>query len=214
MSKYVKGILIFFISILMVFHFSMIFLQSGPKNPLSIYLGNLSKGYTSTLFAQSWNLFAPNPVEVTSNILIQYRTESGEVSGWNNITLPINNANRENPISAYNKAARVTSGVYYGIFQMDEVVMSYKNKTTEEEFDKNIDTKLMEKGKSKQVDIMYRFAFSAIPTITNDKVTDVRIRIMNVPSVPFSERYNNDYEIVKEYIDFDWKKYEWVEGYL
>ncbi|MDQ0176293.1 DUF5819 family protein [Bacillus chungangensis] len=214
MSKYAKVLLIFFISTFMIFHFSMIFLQTGPKNPLSIYLRDLSKGYTEPLFVQTWNLFAPDPVQMTTNVLIQYRTESGEISDWYNITSPINQANRDNIISAYNKAARITSGVYYGIFNMDEVVRSYKDKTTEEEFDKNVDTELIEQGKSKQIDILYRFAFSAVPIITDKDVKDVRVRIMNVNSVPFSERYNEDYENTREYIDFDWKKYKWVEGYL
>lgn len=207
MGKKVNVIMITVLSLFTLFHFSIIVLHTGPLNPVYTKYRIPVENYISPLFTQNWNLFAPDPVEETQNILIQYRTASNETSEWFNISKPLLEANRSNIISAYNKAARIPSGLYFGIFKENDIITAMGENASDEQLNESIDMDKIEETRSKQIDLLYRFANSAIPLVTEDEVKDVRVRVVNVNAIPYSERNNPDYEQVSEHIDFDWKEY-------
>lgn len=195
------------LSLFTVIHFLILFLHTGPINPVYTKYRIAIEEYVNPLLTQNWNLFAPDPVEETQNILIQYRTSTNDTSDWYNISAPFIDSNQSNIISPYNKAARIPSGLYFGIFKENELISQMEKNTSEEEFDQAINMSKIEKSRLKQVDLLYRFANSAIPLITSEEVKEVKVKIMNVKAVPFSERNNPDYEQKIEDLEFEWREY-------
>lgn len=207
MEKKINISLILLLSLFTVIHFLILFLHTGPINPVYTKYRIAIEEYVNPLLTQNWNLFAPDPVEETQNILIQYRTSTNDTSDWYNISAPFIDSNQSNIISPYNKAARIPSGLYFGIFKENELISQMEKNTSEEEFDQAINMSKIEKSRLKQVDLLYRFANSAIPLITSEEVKEVKVKIMNVKAVPFSERNNPDYEQKIEDLEFEWREY-------
>lgn len=208
MKKNFNISLIVLLSSFTLIHFLILSLHAGPINPVYAKHRVAIEQYATPLLTQNWNLFAPDPVEETQNILIRYKVEDGGVSDWYNVSAPLLEANRSNIVSPYNRAARIPSGLYFGIFKQDELVAQVEESTSEEDFENTIDMERIEESRLKQVELLYRFANSTVPLLTTEEVGEVQVKILNVKAVPFSERDNPDYETEKEEIEFDWKPYE------
>lgn len=209
MKRVLNILLILSLLCFTVIHFLILTLHAGPINPVYAKYRVPIEQYVNPLLTQHWNLFAPDPVEETQNILVQYRTSTNETSDWYNISKPLLEANQSNIISPYNKTARIPSSLYFSIFNKNTLVSKMEDNTSEEEFDKAIDMDKIKESRSKQVDLLYRFANSNIPLITNtdEEVEEVKVKIMNVNAIPFSERNNTDYEPTIEEIEFEWREY-------
>jgi len=207
MKKVGNVILIILLLIFTVFHFSVIALHAGPLNPVKTNSINFVERYTYPLLVQNWQLFAPDPINVTSHVLVQYKTKDGTTSEWHNISTPLTEANKNNPVSGYNKASRIPTGIYHDLFYQGELVEEYRKAVDVDKFNEDINMDQIQESKEKHVDILYRFAFSSVPLITNDEVDEVNVRIVNWHPVPFSERFNSEYERESEFTEFGWKKY-------
>ncbi|GAB3802707.1 DUF5819 family protein [Virgibacillus kimchii] len=213
MKKGTNITLIFILLTYTLFHFSMVFLHAAPINPVKTSNLSTIERYIYPFFSQNWQLFAPDPVNVNTNILVQYKTQDGEVSDWHNISKMLINANRKNPISAYSKASRIPTGIYHGVFSENELISEYSDTVDNTEFKENVDTEKIEDRKKKQVDILYRFVSSSIPLISDAEIKEVNTRIVNINPVPFSERFNKNYEVESEYVEFGWRSYTQVTSF-
>jgi hypothetical protein len=204
--------------LLFMFHFTMLIMAVGPNNPVSVKYREEIAEYTHPLFFQNWNLFAPEPIENTQQVLIKYENEKGKKSDWQNISQPIFDSNQSNPISAMNRTARIPSGIFLGIYKPDNLITTYQQKAQERDQDQDIEeianNDAILEQKEQQVDLLYRFAYSSIPLITNhQEVSSVKVRFLNEEPVPYSERNNENFQNEKTYIDFGWREFEYVKPY-
>lgn len=75
-------------------HYSFVLLHLLPKNPVTIFYGDVVDGYVRPFFVQNWHLFAPTPPLTKQSIHIQLALRpknKGEValSEWIDITSPL-----------------------------------------------------------------------------------------------------------------------------
>jgi len=72
-----------------------------PANPLGELFRPAVLGYTHPYFEQYWNVFAPTPIESDVTVLARTRATRGAPSAWVNLTDPLLDEVRANPLSRY-----------------------------------------------------------------------------------------------------------------
>ncbi|MEJ8548113.1 DUF5819 family protein [Brevibacillus borstelensis] len=201
----------------MLWHFSMILLHVIPFNPLTNKYRDLVNGYVNPLFSQNWHLFAPNPVSHTHTIFIQAKSRdaSGNLveSDWVDITTPLITANWEHRISPINRVLRFGVGAFTQAFHQDDVINLFeekkKNRNKEDLNLMKEDLAQLDEYRKVGVRLLYRYSFSHVPKyFPSQNVDSIRLRVLIRASKPFSERHNPHYENEKEYVEFEWEKYQ------
>ncbi|TRY27830.1 DNA-directed RNA polymerase subunit beta [Brevibacillus sp. LEMMJ03] len=202
---------------LMLWHFSMILLHVLPFNPLTNKWRDIVDGYTNPIFSQNWHLFAPNPVSHTNTIYIQAKVKdaSGRLveSDWVDITTPLITANWEHRFSPINRIMRFGVGAFTQAFHQDDVINLFeekKQKRNKEDLKlPKEDLELLDEYRKQGVHLLYRYGFSNVPKyIAGQDVDSIRLRVLIRASKPFSERHNPNYQHERQYVEFDWQRYE------
>ncbi|WP_285777838.1 DUF5819 family protein [Microtetraspora sp. NBRC 13810] len=79
-------------ALFLVFHFVAVFLFVAPRNAISAMSAPVVEGYINPYFRQNWELFAPDPVDYNSRVLVRAKVrDSGGAerqTGWLDITAP------------------------------------------------------------------------------------------------------------------------------
>ncbi|MEU0564886.1 DUF5819 family protein [Nonomuraea sp. NPDC005983] len=79
-------------ALFLVFHFVAIFLFVAPPNPISAMTAPIVNGYLNPYFRQNWELFAPDPIDSNTHVLVRakIRNAGGQESqtGWLDISAP------------------------------------------------------------------------------------------------------------------------------
>ncbi len=202
------------LSLFTLFHFAIIFISTGPLNPVSLQFKNFTDNYKTPLLYQSWNLFAPDPVSHTDGIAIKVKNKNGEESDWFDIGKPLLERNQENSFSPFNRAARVPTGLIQNLYEQDEILNKYNQKVKESDTNntsKVNSDEIDETLNEKQMEVLYRFSFSMAQLIEQpDHIDQVKVRLINNPPVPFSKRNDNTFKPNDLYVEYDWRDYETV----
>lgn len=80
-------------------HFSIIALYNLPPNPISQHYRTQILAYVHPAFDQLWNFFAPTPVEQDMTAWVRAETADGRRSAWLDITTPLIDDVRHNPLT-------------------------------------------------------------------------------------------------------------------
>jgi hypothetical protein len=72
-----------------------------PANPLGERFRPLVLAYMHPYFEQSWNMFAPTPIDGDISVLARTRNARGDATDWVDLTAPLLNDLRAHPLSRY-----------------------------------------------------------------------------------------------------------------
>jgi hypothetical protein len=115
-------------------HFLTIWLYLTPNNPLKLALWNPIHSYVHPLFAQNWQLFAPNPIahDETMHLKVRWREAGSEKiweTDWLDITTPIFQKIHRTRIGPYSKMARPYTGVKESLDFTEPVASALRERT-------------------------------------------------------------------------------------
>ncbi|MBD7938937.1 MULTISPECIES: DUF5819 family protein [Cytobacillus] len=207
MKKKMITILIICLSIFTIFHFSIIALSTGPLNPVSMKQQNFFHSYMHPLLFQQWNLFAPEPVSHTDRIAIKVMNNQGDESEWFDIGRPLLDKNQNNSISPYNRAARIPTGLVQNLFEEEEIIAKFKEKS-EDDSDKFLDKNEEKVRHENHIDQLYRFSFSMAQLIEHpNNIEKVKVRVINDTPVPYSKRNDQNYKTEELFVEYDWREF-------
>ncbi|NPC91741.1 DNA-directed RNA polymerase subunit beta [Bacillus sp. WMMC1349] len=206
-----KKVFFIVICILFVFHFSLTALYVLPFNPIKNKINAPILAYMHPLFAQNWQLFAPNPLSRDTYVNVQVRDKNGEESSWIDISTPLYDANHKNRISPINTLVRLGTGAYMQTVNEDKLMNKIELKKSMEnphlESQNNKDKELTDYQKD-GIQMLYNLGqHYAEIYFKNQNIEELRVRVLRTEPIPFSKRNNQDYERKQTYITYDWEKY-------
>lgn len=103
---------LFFIFVLLA-HFFMLFWYLSPDNPISHQYKYYIYKYVNPLFTQSWNLFAPNPVnsdQIITIRFIEYSGHNANITPYLDLTTPIETERKKTFLNANQRISKFLSG--------------------------------------------------------------------------------------------------------
>lgn len=101
-----------------VFHGAMTLLYNLPSNPIKT-LTNLHNAYIGQFFYQDWGLFAPTPVDMDINLLLDCRSKDGTSSGPLEVTAELVRRHQQNRFTPYERLSRVPDNYAHTFVSMD-----------------------------------------------------------------------------------------------
>ncbi|MPY68291.1 hypothetical protein F8S09_16670 [Deinococcus sp. SDU3-2] len=89
-------------------HFFFTAVYVTPQNPLKVMTAGVINRYIDTVFTQAWTLFAPNPIQANTSVMVQCLHEKKESvqSPWLDIAQPLWHAHQERRWTAYDRLSR------------------------------------------------------------------------------------------------------------
>lgn len=202
----VNVLLIVFLTV----HTVLLVFDTGPTNPLSVQVNRYSTYYIDPLFTQNWHLFAPEPLTVNYNLLLQVKLKKGSELArgeWIDITSPMKDLNRSNVLTPFNRMLRIGDSLINKYFNgnHEDVVYKLKNKNTDEKIDEEI-KKMEDKVRKKAEEEIFKFASSYAKSLYPERDIDsIKVMIEAVEPVPFSKRNEKNFEPERRYVEFDWQ---------
>jgi hypothetical protein len=115
-QKWVVNVLRVITALWLIVHFTLTALYVFPINPVKAPLQPLLDATIGTYFPQSWQLFAPKPVSIDSELLVrplsdnEYSvalTKGLPSDGWYDILSPLWAKNQDNRFSMYGRLATI-----------------------------------------------------------------------------------------------------------
>ncbi|MGW0538387.1 DUF5819 family protein [Streptomyces sp. NPDC003032] len=209
----------------LLFHFSMTALYNTPFNPVQKDLSRVITGYMSPQFSQDWHLFAPDPVDADSGILVRakVRTQDGQdVTGWTDITTPhIAKVHSQRMWPA--RVDRLPTGVKAQLESWRDPLLEKirnKNKLDQPKGSAKGGTKaenppltVSEKsGRENATRFAQALATSEARRHWGDAVQGIQIRVVSNEYPRFSERHIREVKGKISYYDLDWMKPLKVSG--
>lgn len=97
----------------LLFHFFVLFWYLAPDNPISHQFKYYISRYVNPLFTQTWNLFAPNPINTDQFInlrFIEYRDGAVSTSPYLDISSPIDLERKKSFFNANQRLSKFLSG--------------------------------------------------------------------------------------------------------
>ncbi|MDJ0367126.1 DUF5819 family protein [Hymenobacter sp. H14-R3] len=131
-----------FFGTLLAAHFLVIAFSLLPDNPIKHQYKYEMARYTTPLFQQNWNLFAPNPVSSNWTVKYQYQVyRHGQLytTSWLDVVTPLVYAKRT---SFWSPVQRVLKHMSSGIMDIMEFNRKFKELTAENDTLKNNPAKL------------------------------------------------------------------------
>lgn len=114
---YIKALLLLGLG----FHFTVIAMDLLPDNPLKHQFKYEVANYVSPFFSQTWNLFAPNPVNKNSTILLKYYVHQGngqvDSTAWNDIMEPLLEQRRQSFWSPVQRVLKSMTSISNGYIE-------------------------------------------------------------------------------------------------
>ncbi|MBN6053149.1 hypothetical protein JYK22_14510, partial [Nonomuraea sp. RK-328] len=81
-----------FCALLLAFHFVAVFLYLAPRNPVSAWSAETVNAYIRPYFQQNWELFAPDPIDYNTRVLVRARIRDSSgaerITPWTDISEP------------------------------------------------------------------------------------------------------------------------------
>lgn len=131
-------------SIVLVFHFSLIFLANLPPNYITSKFENEISAYNESIFFQDWHLFAPTPVSHDEFLLAKAVFENGEESSWVNISKTLMTEMQKNRLSEKYVEQIMTANAVLRVGnnpddeEAKDLIINYSTYFMKEEYDETI----------------------------------------------------------------------------
>lgn len=122
----------FTLASLLVVHFLIIGFYLLPNNPLKHQFKYEIEGYVNPFFGQSWNLFAPNPANTNTTILMsfeKYRGKQVDTTQWLDVVQPLLDRKRSSFWSPVQRVLKNMSTLTIGIAETNAKVYEYISET-------------------------------------------------------------------------------------
>lgn len=131
----IKAVVLALITALVV-HYAIIWVYLTPDNPLKLSVWKQVSGYVHPIFAQNWQLFAPNPISQDElvHVKVRWREEGTQKvweTAWIDLTTPIFNGIHRTRIGPYSKLARPHTGVKESLAFTDDVAQAMRERGRE-----------------------------------------------------------------------------------
>lgn len=206
------------ISAVLAFHFIMTALYNTPFNPVKRDLDEVIVGYMSPFFSQDWHLFAPDPVDTDSGILVRskVRSEGGlRVTEWADVTTPhITKIHGERMWPA--RVDRLPTGVKAQLESWpDPMLQKIRDQKDDEQSDgakreKGAEDPPLSSAEKSAYENATRFA-RALATSEAKKrwgnaVEEIQIRVVSNEYPRFSQRHVREAKGKVTYYDLAWMK--------
>ena len=94
-----RGLVALLVAVIVGIHLSATFLYNAPANPISQQYASELKTWMTPVFAQNWQLFAPNPL--SEQIDVQARASvagAGRLTSWQDLSAVDEQATVHNPV--------------------------------------------------------------------------------------------------------------------
>ncbi|HVE86991.1 MAG TPA: DUF5819 family protein [Myxococcales bacterium] len=202
---------------ILAFHFTVVGLFVTPLNPVKLVLIPYLDAYIRPFFTQRWELFAPDPVVPTRLLLVACRmkNEQGEVEErpWSNMSAPFRAMKEKYRLTPADRIDRAQMSAINMMFEKPDTLVEKLTKTPEDtpEYRKAIEYIELERKARYQTGlrILARVASVECDRLYGQgKSTEVRARLVNIKSPPFSERWSPNSAGETSYVDFEWLPYE------
>ncbi|MEX2985714.1 DUF5819 family protein [Streptomyces sp. C36] len=207
--------------LVLAFHFSMTALYNTPFNPIKEKYGEEINSYMSPHFSQDWHLFAPNPVDTDSGVLIRAKKKgpggSVLVTKWSDVTSPNLKklyAERLWP----SRATRVPSGVVHQLESWQDPELE-KLRSKKEDSANGTGSKAQErkgsepplsqaeeKARDEAIRFTQGFAGTEAEKRWGKDIEYVQVRIVRNEYPRFSQRYSRETKGKVSYYDLAWMK--------
>jgi hypothetical protein len=204
---------------LLAFHFAATLVHLTPMNPLKLRLQPVVDRYINPYFSQKWELFAPDPVVDTKELLVSCRVrraaQSVEETAWSNMTAPLRQLKYHYRFSPADRLERVQTAALHLAFAPDDPVLSKMRKQRDANEDYRRAIANFDDAKKKQFELakhlLGRVASAECDRLFGTGVTSaVRVRLLAIEPPPFSKRTLPNESGDAHYFDFDWTPYELV----
>lgn len=216
-SRFVLLTVLGFGSCLFLMHFFLTFLHLSPINPVKAAIQPIVQNHHRDLFAQNWSLFAPNPIHNNTALLVKCLPANQEETEWYNINQGIIEEFQQKPLGAFARLSRLhlTAVRYYQGFSdpTNELIRQRICDTDPENVvctreDEN--TKYTKDTGEKMLVRLGSAACNQIVDVRQDSIMEVKIRVLNAPVRPYSERNNPDWKPSVSGFETEWLPYEQV----
>lgn len=197
------------VSVVFVFHFSMIGLYLLPLNPVKLKLGRYLGVYVDPFFYQDWHLFAPDPIDSSQSVIGKCRVGSVE-SGWFDVTHGTIERLEQKPIasalsSVLNLQQNLIRAYLLGSSEADEVsLIEFCQEQPEAEYCRDRDKRMTEE-RAFAIDGLVRLVTDVCVANGFPDVDSVYVRLADLAFPRFSSRSLPDEEGEVRYIDMSWQ---------
>ena len=205
---------------LLLFHFSATLVHIMPLNPVKMRLTPIVDRYMNPAFSQRWELFAPDPIIDTRELLVSCRVQSPsgavEETAWSNMTAPLRRLKSRYRLTPADRLERVQTSALHLAFAPDDptLVKMKKQRDPGDAYRKIIAT--FDNAKKKQYELanrlLARIASAECDRLYGDRgaTLAVRVRMLVIEPPPFSQRTLPDDAGKASYFDFEWRPHESV----
>jgi hypothetical protein len=209
------------LGVLLAAHFGATLIHLMPMNPIKMRLQPAVDRYIEPYFSQRWELFAPDPVLDTREVLVACRVKqpsgADQETAWSNVTTPLRQLKYHYRLTPADRLERVQSGALHVAFPPDDAVLAKirKQHDVNEEYRKTIAT--FDEAKKRDFELGSRL-LGRVASAECDRTfgfgltTAVRVRMLVLRSPPFSKRTLPNDAGDSFYFDFDWRPYEPVSS--
>lgn len=117
----------------LVAHFSIVGMDLMPDNPLKHQYKYEISNYMSPFFSQTWNLFAPTPINKNSTILVKYylhkKDQTVDSTMWNDIVEPLIEQRRKSFWSPVQRVIKSMTSISSGYIESSNKALQIVAKT-------------------------------------------------------------------------------------
>jgi len=129
MRRIVKYLLYYGTICCLLFHFSIVALFVAPDNPISHTHKQEINEYIHPLFSQSWNLFAPNPINGNHTLEFQFsfidEKKDTTYSAWYDVMSSVSSTRKSLFFSPLQRVEKYISGLIEGTLKNSEELRFY-----------------------------------------------------------------------------------------
>jgi hypothetical protein len=198
-------------------YFSLVVVHLMPMNPIKLRLDPLVNRCIQPYFAQSWELFAPNPVLDTRSLLVSCRLRNRDgattETPWSDMTAPLRQLKNRYHFSPADRLERMHDGAIHMAFPADDRIMKVvRAHSDSDELNKVVrDYDSAQRARHDQaLRILSRIGSAECDRLYGEGASQaVRVRMILIDAIPFSRRYEKPTDKAG-YLDFDWTPYERV----
>ena len=197
------------VSVVFVFHFSMIGLYLLPLNPVKLAFNRYLVVYVDPLFYQNWHLFAPDPINSNQSVIGMCRADDVE-SDWFDITHGVIERLKDSPIasalsSVLHLQQNLIRAYLFGSSESDEIsLIDFCRDQPDAQYCRDRDRRMAEE-KAFAIDALVRLVTDVCVTNGFPDVDSVYLRLADLAFPRFSSRSLPDEEGEVRYIDIDWQ---------
>ena len=197
------------VSVVFVFHFSMIGLYLLPLNPVKLAFSPYLVAYVDSLFYQNWHLFAPDPINTSQSVIGKCRTDGVE-SHWFDMTHGIVERLEQNPTasalsSVLHLQQNLIRAYLYGSAEAeDNLLLAFCQDQPDAEYCRNREERAAAE-EALAVDGLVRLVTDACVSNGFSDVDSVYVRLADLAFPRFSSRSLPDEEGEVRYIDVGWR---------